>query len=163
MAAFKEKIKYGAVKMVEGEDGENVNLLFSSYWVEDDADARAYEIFSLVDNPLSDMCDGYPLFMFGEGNFELVQKTYGSIRRKNQPDNRLFVPVYINNERHLALIDTGASHSFISSKLVSRYSIPVKETKGYIELADTSVIERVGETENVEVVCGQNVLCAPYE
>ncbi|KAF9176180.1 hypothetical protein BGZ51_001466, partial [Haplosporangium sp. Z 767] len=38
-----------------------------------------------------------------------------------------------------------------------------KETKGYIELADTSVIERVGETENVEVVCGQNVLCAPYE
>ena len=35
--------------------------------------------------------------------------------------------------------------------------------KGYIELADTSVIERVGETENVEIICGQNVLCAPYE
>ncbi|KAI7818580.1 hypothetical protein BC939DRAFT_289749 [Gamsiella multidivaricata] len=89
--------------------------------------------------------------------------TYGASRRKNEVDNRLFVPIYINQDRHLALIDTGASHSFISSKVVSRYSIPVKEVKGCIELADTSTIERVGETENVEIICGQNVLCAPYE
>ncbi|KAF9082626.1 hypothetical protein BGX29_003721, partial [Mortierella sp. GBA35] len=34
---------------------------------------------------------------------------------------------------------------------------------GCIELADSSTIQRVGETENVEVVCGSNLLCAPYE
>ncbi|KAI1285854.1 hypothetical protein EDD11_000708, partial [Mortierella claussenii] len=149
--------------MMESENGENHQPHFGTYSVEDDEDAQAFEKFSVAYNPLKDMCDGYPLFVFGERDFELVQKTYASSKRKNDHDNRLFVPIDINGDRHLALIDTGASHSFISARVVSRYSIPIKEKNGYIELADSSLIKRVGETENVEIICGQNLLCAPYE
>jgi hypothetical protein len=160
MAASKEKIKYSAASVVkEGVDDH----AFGTYEVEDDENGLAFEKYTLEKNPMMTSYNDYPLFGFGDGDFELVQKTYGSARRKNQSDNRLFVPVRIHGDQHLALIDTGATHSFISSRIVSRYSIPVKEMTGFIELADSSTIQRVGETENVEVACGSNVLCAPYE
>jgi hypothetical protein len=162
VALDQAKMKYGAMCMVE-EDKDDAQAEYNIEDVVDDEYIRAFERFSITDNPLTDACDGYPLFTFGDNDFELVKKHYGSSKRKNQPDNRLFVPIYLNNERHLALIDTGATHSFISAAVVKKYSIPVKPMEGYIELANASVIERVGETENVEIVCGQNVLCAPYE
>ncbi|KAG9062184.1 hypothetical protein KI688_006516 [Linnemannia hyalina] len=109
-------------------------------------------------NPMMMLYNGYPFF-----DFAIVQKTYGSARRNNQPDNRLFIPVRIHGDQHLTLIDTGATHSFISARIVSQYAIPVNKMTGCIELADSSTIQRVGETENVEVVCGSNLLCAPYE
>ncbi|KAG0352767.1 hypothetical protein BGX24_007466, partial [Mortierella sp. AD032] len=159
MAASKGKIKYGAVGVVE----DDVDCAFGTYEVEDDRDGLAFEKYTLENNPMMTFYNDYPLFGFGDDDFTLVQKTYGSARRKNQTDNRLFVPVRIHGDQHLALIDTGVTHSFISSRIVSRYSIPVIKTTGFIELADSSTIERVGETENVEVVCGSNLLCAPYE
>jgi hypothetical protein len=160
MAALKGKIKYGAVGVIK----EGVaDCAFGTYEVEDDKDGLSFEEYTLVNNPMMTLYDGYPLFEFGDGDFAIVQKTYGSARRKNQPDNRLFIPVRIHGDQHLALIDTGATHSFISARIVSQYAIPVNKMTGCIELADSSTIQRVGETENVEVICGSNLLCAPYE
>jgi len=163
VAGTHAKVRYGAASVVEGESDFDTQREYRIEDVEHDDYTRAFEKFSLTDNPVADMCDGYPLLSFGEGDFALVQKHYGASKRKGQPDNRLFVPVYIRKERHLALIDTGASHSFISAAVVQQYSISVQPRQGYIVLADSSTIERVGETENVEIICGQNLLCAPYE
>jgi hypothetical protein len=160
VAPLKEKIKYGAVGVVKEGD---VDCAFGACEIEDDRDNLDFEKYSMENNPMLTLYNGYPLFEFGDDDFSLVQKTYGSARRKNQPDNRLFVPVRIFGDQHLALIDTGATHSFISVRIVSQYAIPVNKMSGCIELADSSIIQRVGETENVEVVCGSNLLCAPYE
>ncbi|KAG9060754.1 hypothetical protein KI688_008905 [Linnemannia hyalina] len=157
---YRGKIKYGAVGVIK--EGV-VDCALGAYEVEDDKDGLSFEEYTLVNNPMMTLYDGYPLFEFGDGDFAIVQKTYGSARRKNQPDNRLFIPVKIHGDQHLALIDTGATHSFISARIVSQYAIPVNKMTGCIELADSSTIQRVGETENVEVVCGSNLLCAPYE
>ncbi|KAI7816635.1 hypothetical protein BC939DRAFT_468500 [Gamsiella multidivaricata] len=87
-------------------------------------------------------------------------KINNSVRRKGDSlDNRIIVPVYIYGDKHMALVDTGASHSFIDTKIVSQYNIAVIEATGHVELADKSTIMRIGETENV----GGSVLSAPYE
>lgn len=98
-----------------------------------------------------------------KSEFGLILKHYSASKQIKNSNNRLFIHISIRKERHLTLIDTGAMHSFISKSLVDRYMIPVKEKTGVIELADKSQIQRIGETENVEVSCGENVLCAPYE
>ena len=58
----------------------------------------------------------------------------------------------LNLQRPAVHSHRGATHSFISSK--SQYSIPLKEISWYIELADSLTIQDIGETENVEVICG---------
>ena len=88
---------------------------------------------------------------------------FNSSKKDAKMDNRLFVHVRIMNELHMALIDTGATHSFISTAIVKKYSMKVNPTRGYIQLADRSLIARIGETENVEVICGEMTLSAPYE
>jgi len=96
----------------------------------------------------------------------LVQSQKGLIKKKakeTDEDNRLFVDVIICGEKHKALLDTGASHSFISTELVKRYDLKIKEAAGSIELADKSLRPRIGETENIDVICGKNILSAPFE
>ncbi|KAF9271562.1 hypothetical protein BGZ68_003358 [Mortierella alpina] len=68
-----------------------------------------------------------------------VPSQKGLIKKKAKEmdeDNRLFVDVVIFGDKYKALLDTGASHSFISTELVKRYDLKVKEVAGSIELAD---------------------------
>jgi hypothetical protein len=92
-----------------------------------------------------------------------TQKRFFAIRKKEQPDSRIIVKVSILGDIHEALVDTGASHSFIDSSIVSQYNLNVTKATGFIELADKSVIPRIGETEHVEIACGINIVSAPYE
>ncbi|GJJ69417.1 hypothetical protein EMPS_01763 [Entomortierella parvispora] len=67
------------------------------------------------------------------------------------------------NSRHLALVDTGATYSFMSTDIVQRYKINVNVRSGTIRLADKSVVRRIGETDRVQVTCGERTVPAPYE
>jgi hypothetical protein len=104
---------------------------------------------------------GVPLYNFHED--VIGQIKHISASKKSKTDNRLYIHVTLFEERCMALIDTGATHSFISETIVEKHSIPVNAKRGFIELADESRIPRRGETENVEVICGERVLCAPFE
>jgi hypothetical protein len=107
---------------------------------------------------------GSPLLSSATGHkFEGTRRHYAASSQPGKQDNRLYINVTIHQEPHLALIDTGASHSFISKEVVDKYNIRIYERKGKIELADKSTIQRIGETESIEVGCGMNVLSAPYE
>lgn len=92
-----------------------------------------------------------------------TRKGFFAIRNKEQPDSRIIVKVSILGGTHEALVDTGASHSFIDTSIVSQYNLTVNSATGFIELADKSVIPRIGETEHVEIACGNHIVSAPYE
>jgi len=94
----------------------------------------------------------------------MIRKLYSSTRKKDgSEDSRIIVPVTICGERHEALVDSGASHSFINASVVSRYNIKVDQGSGHIELADKSTIPRIGETEHIDVTCGKYTVSAPFE
>ncbi|KAF9533327.1 hypothetical protein EC957_002278, partial [Mortierella hygrophila] len=77
MAALKGKIKYGAVGIIK----EGVaDCALGAYEVEDDKDGLLFEEYTLVNNPMMTLYEGYPFFEFGDGDFAIVQKTYGSAR-----------------------------------------------------------------------------------
>ncbi|GJJ73976.1 hypothetical protein EMPS_06334 [Entomortierella parvispora] len=69
---------------------------------------------------------------------------FNASKKAGEKDNRIFVPIIIRQERHYALIDTGATHSFISKTVVDQYRIPTSPQKGLIHLADRSTIPRYG-------------------
>lgn len=78
-------------------------------------------------------------------------RRFFAIRKKEQPESRIIVKVSIFGDMHEALVDTGASHSFIDSSIVSHYNLKVTKATGFIELADKSVIPRIGETDHIEI------------
>jgi hypothetical protein len=90
-------------------------------------------------------------------------KEYRDERKYVEPHTRIVVKVSIFGDTHEALVDTGASHSFIDTSIVSRYDLSVSKATGFIGLADKTVIPRIGETEHLEVACGRNIVCAPFE
>ncbi len=94
----------------------------------------------------------------------VIRKLYNAVRKKDGDDERrIIVPVVLHGETHDALVDTGASHSFINASIVSRYNLKVEQGSGHIELADKSTIQRIGETEHIEVTCGKYTVSAPFE
>ncbi|CAO3568666.1 unnamed protein product [Mortierella alpina] len=93
-----------------------------------------------------------------------IRKLYNAVRRKDgEEERRIIVPVVIHGEIHDTLVDTGASHSFINTSIVSMYGLRVEQGSGHIELADKSPIQRIGETERIEVTCGKYTVSAPFE
>ncbi|KAF9090395.1 hypothetical protein BGX27_002266, partial [Mortierella sp. AM989] len=97
-------------------------------------------------------------------NITLADVLYNAARRKDvQGEQRIIVNVSIFDNKHLALLDIGVSHSFISSATVEKYYITTIPSSGFIALADKSSIPRIGETENVKVKCGNHIVSAPFE
>ncbi|KAG0250962.1 hypothetical protein BGZ95_007032, partial [Linnemannia exigua] len=72
VAGLKEKIRYAAASVVEGDKVvEDSDRTFGSYLIEDDDAAQTFGKYTIDNNPLMHMCDGYPLFTFGDENFSL--------------------------------------------------------------------------------------------
>jgi len=92
----------------------------------------------------------------GEAIYYNASKTAGK-------DNRIYPIVHLFGDQYQALLDTGATHSFISPEIIKKYSIAVNAKKGMIQLANKSMVQRIGETELVELVCGKNQISAPFE
>ncbi|KAF9945323.1 hypothetical protein BGZ72_001472, partial [Mortierella alpina] len=59
--------------------------------------------------------------------------------------------------------NTGASHSFINAFMVSMYNLRAGQGSGLTELADKSIIQRIGETEHIEVTGGKYSVSASFE
>lgn len=78
-------------------------------------------------------------------------------------DDRLTIQITITDEVHSALIDTGATHSFIDKDFVKRKNISIVNTEGHIQLADKSVHPCMGETEHVEISYNNHMLSVPLE
>ncbi|KAI1287915.1 hypothetical protein EDD11_010123, partial [Mortierella claussenii] len=145
-AATEERVKFAAAKVME----DNTDM------PEDDAYDKEHASYTIE----HDMVTSQIVSPF-ESRGGILH--FNASKNAGKKDNRIFIHVTIRQERHLALIDTGATHSFISKTVVDQYRIPVSPQKGLIELADRSTIPRLGETESVEVTCGDNMLSAPYE
>ncbi|KAG0020868.1 hypothetical protein BGZ80_003440 [Entomortierella chlamydospora] len=125
----------------------------------------AYDLISCVidddDDTLIDLLNGTNVYSAGNN---ITHKQYSAIAKKdNSSEQRLIVKISIFDHELEALIDTGASHSSINSKVVKQYNISVKQTSGQIELADKSIIPRIGETENVDVTCGNHIVSASFK
>src|ERR1700744_640662 len=78
-------------------------------------------------------------------------------------DDRPTLQITIADEMHSALIDTGATHSFIDEDFVKRKNISIINTEGHIQLADKSVRPHIGETEHVEISYNNHMLSVPLE
>ncbi|KAF9343014.1 hypothetical protein BGX26_006427, partial [Mortierella sp. AD094] len=130
--------------------------------INDDDDTLAHNKFNLNSDTLIDLLNGTNIYSAENNN--VTHKQYSAIAKKdNSSEQRLIVKILIFDQDHEALIDTGASHSFISSEVVKQNNISVKQASGQIELADKSIIPRIGETENIDVTCGNHIVSAPFE
>ncbi|KAF9143298.1 hypothetical protein BGX20_007151, partial [Mortierella sp. AD010] len=103
--------------------------------IDDDDDTLAHSKFNLNSDTLIDLLNGTNVYSAENNN--VTHKQYSAIAKNdNSSEQRLIVKISIFNHEHEALIDTGASHSFINSEVVKLYNISVKQASGQIELAD---------------------------
>lgn len=86
-----------------------------------------------------------------------------SASKKGLIDNRYHPKVRLFGDEYYALLDNGATHSFLSLEVVKKYSISVKTKTRQIQLANKSMVECIGENELMELVCGKVQISAPFE
>lgn len=118
---------------------------------------------SIFDDPNNLFRNGFPITVYEESGEEKVQTPQACASKKGLLDNRYHPKVKLFGDEYLALLDTGATHSFLSPEIVKKYSIPLNVKTGKIQLANKSMVERIGETELVELVCGKVQISAPFE
>jgi hypothetical protein len=95
-------------------------------------------------------------------NFETI--TYSAMAGVNPSEKRITVHVEFQDELYDALLDTGASKSFINKALVSQLNLKTVPTKGTISLGDKNLaVERKGETEPLTIICNDHTVCTPFE
>ncbi|KAG1168929.1 hypothetical protein G6F71_008773 [Rhizopus microsporus] len=56
-----------------------------------------------------------------------------------------------NSQRLYALVDTGSEISLINDEIIEKLKIKINPIKGHIQFADNSKIERVGQTDPLEI------------
>jgi len=88
---------------------------------------------------------------------------FAAISKRNAVDNRVLLDMTIFDRECVALLDTGATTSIISTKIVDELQIKVIPRDGYFTLADKSVHQRIGETVPIEVSYGDITVSAPLE
>jgi len=64
------------------------------------------------------------------------------------------IPVLLNGQKHIALLDTGATHSVMSKSLVDELGATVEPKEGSIEFADDRTIPRIGVTSPIRTQTG---------
>ncbi|GJJ75097.1 hypothetical protein EMPS_07455 [Entomortierella parvispora] len=89
---------------------------------------------------------------------------YNEMGDQNDNDKRLVVPIYFEGLQFEALIDSGATKSFIDKSLVEALKIEVSKARGNIFLGHKKMhVARTGVTEHIEVECNEHSLLASFE
>ncbi|KAG1194770.1 hypothetical protein G6F70_008745 [Rhizopus microsporus] len=89
------------------------------------------------------------------------QCTYNCLALKNnEPDDKRIMkqnpyvpltPFLLQSQRLYALVDTGSEISLINDEIIEKLKIKINPIKGHIQFADNSKIERVGQTDPLEI------------
>ncbi|KAG9062273.1 hypothetical protein KI688_006605 [Linnemannia hyalina] len=88
---------------------------------------------------------------------------YVAIKDAVEHDNRFRIEIRAFKRTYHALIDTGATHSFIRQDIVKDHNIPFTKIPGNFTLANKSTVERIGVTDQVEFEFNGRFLSAPFE
>ncbi|KAK3819136.1 MAG: hypothetical protein JOS17DRAFT_778170 [Linnemannia elongata] len=94
---------------------------------------------------------------------KLNLRHYAAIKDAVEHDNRFRIEIRAFKRTYHALIDTGATHSFIRQDVVKEHNIPFTKIVGNFSLANKSVVERIGVTDQVEFEFNSRFLSAPFE
>ncbi|KAK5801581.1 hypothetical protein F5H01DRAFT_326191 [Linnemannia elongata] len=78
---------------------------------------------------------------------KLNLRHYAAIKDAVEHDNRFRIEIRAFKRTYHALIDTGATHSFIRQDVVKEHNIPFTKIVGNFSLANKSVVERIGVTD----------------
>jgi hypothetical protein len=79
-------------------------------------------------------------------------------------NNCLKTPCYLENEKVIAFIDCGASHSIVSKSWVERMNIPIKPVNGILkQCIDGSTKPRIGVVEDLLLENGKKILKVTLE
>ncbi|KAI7815789.1 hypothetical protein BC939DRAFT_508950 [Gamsiella multidivaricata] len=74
------------------------------------------------------------------------------------------MPIYFDNNEYEALIDTGASRSFIDRSIVDDARIKVINAQGNVYLGHKEMhVARIGSTEDIEIECNNHCLTSAFE
>jgi transposase InsO family protein len=79
-------------------------------------------------------------------------------------DKRLIVKININDIEYDALIDTGASHSFVDRTLAQHLELKIEPTHGHIQNCHKETIhDRFGKTEPITIWCNNHSILTTFE
>ncbi|KAK5809850.1 hypothetical protein F5H01DRAFT_323098 [Linnemannia elongata] len=95
------------------------------------------------DNDFGMMTEELDAFASGKLNL----RHYAAIKDAVEHDNRFRIEIRAFKRTYHALIDTGATHSFIRQDVVKEHNIPFTKIVGNFSLANKSVVERIGVTD----------------
>jgi transposase InsO family protein len=74
-----------------------------------------------------------------------------------------YAPLLLNKKKYFAGIDSMATHSILSPKIVKELDVVILPQKGTITLADNSNTPRIGKTSSIEVKCKDVTLYHNFE
>ncbi|KAF9971321.1 hypothetical protein BGZ75_001883, partial [Mortierella antarctica] len=79
-------------------------------------------------------------------------------------ERRVIIPVEYDGEVYDALLDTGASKSFIDRAIVDKAQLRINGALGKIRLGDKDhSVNRAGETDPIEIRCNEHSILAAFE
>lgn len=96
------------------------------------------------------------------GQFQTI--IYNELVTKSGDDNRPVLPIYCDGHQFEALIDSGATKSFIDRSVVDYLKLKINREQGNIFLGHKGThVARTGETEQIEIECNEHTLLTSFE
>ncbi|KAG0201268.1 hypothetical protein BGX31_003856, partial [Mortierella sp. GBA43] len=90
--------------------------------------------------------------------------SFDALGTEQSRKNRIRTSVTLDGHGYDALLDTGATHSFIDHYLAEQLQLYINPIGGCIHLGDKkAVAPRVGYTDDLEIECNSHVLLASFE
>ena len=89
---------------------------------------------------------------------------YNELTTGTTSENRLILPLHFNDKVYDALIDPGATASFIDINVVEEAGLTIKPAQGNIYLGHKRThVARVGRTEDISIECNGHSLMTSFE
>jgi hypothetical protein len=83
---------------------------------------------------------------------------------EDDTDTRITFDITFCDTQYKALLDTGATDSCIRKDIAEKHNLTINPVEGVIILIDKSItIPRIGQTNNIELQCGNHIVSAPLE
>jgi transposase InsO family protein len=143
---------------------ESIAHLSDSIFTDEEEDTRTPEEIE-IDNDLQyldSIFDKINIHNVVTDNLETI--TYSAMTVSDAQNRRIIVPLEFNNTVYDALLDTGASKSFIDRNIVEQSNLQIKPAIGKVRLGDKNKFgDRIGETEPIEIRCNEHSILSGLE
>jgi predicted aspartyl protease len=77
---------------------------------------------------------------------------------------QITIPLYFDDETYTAMVDTGATKSFIDISVVERANLKMHKVSGNIYLGHKEMhVARMGHTDDITIECNKRSIMTPFE